>query len=190
MISHSKDCQTIELEYKSFMTATIFYCKECFKYEYGDVFCEHDYTPIKLIISNGAIQIRLYCRKCNLLSSKSEPHSKYDLSTLPEKRMEDYQKFYNEFQDSEYEIIHNFTNYLTGMANAYNQKGYAEYLQTDWWKKIRQQALDRDKNMCQICNANAECVHHLTYAHRCEEYLFELVSLCNKCHESYHINEQ
>jgi 5-methylcytosine-specific restriction endonuclease McrA len=41
--------------------------------------------------------------------------------------------------------------------------------------------------MCKICGDKAEQVHHLTYAHVYDEYTFELVSLCKKCHhEKYH----
>jgi len=64
---------------------------------------------------------------------------------------------------------------------------YAAYLQSDHWKDIRQRALVRDRFLCQGClRDKATEVHHLTYAHRGDELLFELISLCDPCHERAH----
>ncbi len=64
---------------------------------------------------------------------------------------------------------------------------YAAYLQSDHWRRLRKQVLERDKYQCQGClMAEATEVHHLTYAHRGSELLFELVSVCDECHERAH----
>ncbi len=64
---------------------------------------------------------------------------------------------------------------------------YAAYLQTDHWKGVRLRVLVRDRNICQGCLSEpATQVHHLTYAHRGDELLFELTSLCDSCHERAH----
>lgn len=61
------------------------------------------------------------------------------------------------------------------------------YLRTPAWKKKRALALQRDKGTCQGClEAPAVHVHHLTYEHWQDELLFELVSLCERCHERAH----
>jgi 5-methylcytosine-specific restriction endonuclease McrA len=66
-------------------------------------------------------------------------------------------------------------------------KSYADYLLTDKWKNLRRLALARDHNLCQGCREwPATQVHHLTYTHLGEEFLFELVSLCHFCHERIH----
>ena len=62
------------------------------------------------------------------------------------------------------------------------------------WMSLRQKALKRDNNECQLCKADgkyhaAECVHHIK-----EVKLFPLLaltlsnlqSLCNKCHNKVH----
>ena len=68
---------------------------------------------------------------------------------------------------------------------------YNEYLQSDKWKYKRKRVLKRDCNLCQACLIrNATQVHHLTYAHVFDEPLFDLVSICDVCHEVLHGNKE
>lgn len=53
---------------------------------------------------------------------------------------------------------------------------------TEKYRNIRKKALIRDQNKCQICNKEAEEVHHLTYENFPDEKLEDLQSLCSKCH--------
>jgi hypothetical protein len=44
--------------------------------------------------------------------------------------------------------------------------------------------MERDGDICQSCGvAVATQVHHLTYKHIFEEPLFDLVAICDECHE-------
>ncbi len=62
--------------------------------------------------------------------------------------------------------------------------GYNEYLNSHKWKFKRQLVFKRDNNLCQACLTNkAEEVHHLTYKHVFNEPLFELTSICKRCHD-------
>jgi 5-methylcytosine-specific restriction endonuclease McrA len=63
---------------------------------------------------------------------------------------------------------------------------YQEYLRTPQWAALRERVKQRDK-ICQGClAAPIEEVHHLTYDHVKEEFAFELVGLCRKCHARLH----
>lgn len=73
-----------------------------------------------------------------------------------------------------------------GEKRASNQQEYNEYLKSPHWQKLRESILQRDNYECQICFNPAEQVHHLTYQHRGEEYIFELVSLCEACHLKFY----
>ena len=67
---------------------------------------------------------------------------------------------------------------------------YNAYLLTDAWRAKRAQALKRDNGLCQGClKRPATQVHHLTYDHVGDELLFELVSICDDCHERAHRKE-
>jgi len=65
-----------------------------------------------------------------------------------------------------------------------HKEKYYEYLRSPEWRAKREKVLQRDKFICQGClNAEATEVHHLTYDHVFNEFLFELTSLCRECHE-------
>jgi hypothetical protein len=64
---------------------------------------------------------------------------------------------------------------------------YDAYRQTATWQNVRRKVLERDARLCQACrNAEATQVHHLTYERVFNEALFDLVSVCQKCHETIH----
>jgi len=68
---------------------------------------------------------------------------------------------------------------------------YKEYRKTPEWKRKRALILKRDKHQCQGCStAPATQAHHLTYDHVGEEFLFELVTVCNSCHKRLHDPEE
>lgn len=64
---------------------------------------------------------------------------------------------------------------------------YDKYLQSDEWKKLRKLVFKRCDNVCEGCGVSrAQQVHHLTYKRIGDELLFDLVGVCNSCHEYIH----
>ncbi len=66
---------------------------------------------------------------------------------------------------------------------------YKVFLQTDYWRLVREVVIKRDHGQCSICNKlGAINVHHKTYAHRGQEHLHleDLISLCHSCHQKFH----
>jgi hypothetical protein len=64
---------------------------------------------------------------------------------------------------------------------------YAEYLSSGEWLEKRARVLKRDGGLCQACLAtSASEVHHHTYDHIFNEFMYELVSVCRTCHERLH----
>lgn len=75
---------------------------------------------------------------------------------------------------------------VTGFSTA-RSDWYAAYLLSPKWKAIRDKVLVRDGHRCQGClGARATQVHHLTYDHVGDELLFELIAVCDFCHERVH----
>ncbi len=63
-------------------------------------------------------------------------------------------------------------------------RDYQAYLLSPQWQDKRKRVFERDDWVCQSClEQPATQVHHTTYAHRFNEPLFELQSICDKCHE-------
>lgn len=60
---------------------------------------------------------------------------------------------------------------------------YQVYLQSPQWAAKRRLVLNRAHNTCEGCGMQpATQVHHLTYDHVFQEFLFELVAVCDGCH--------
>lgn len=67
---------------------------------------------------------------------------------------------------------------------------YAEYLKGPKWADKRRRVLGRCNGICEGCgDAPAVEVHHLTYEHAQDEFLFELVGLCKACHKRAHVDD-
>jgi 5-methylcytosine-specific restriction endonuclease McrA len=71
---------------------------------------------------------------------------------------------------------------------------YSAYLKSPIWKAKREKILLRAKGVCEGCGENAASqVHHLSYRHIYNEFLWELVAICDGCHDRVHreiLNEQ
>jgi hypothetical protein len=64
---------------------------------------------------------------------------------------------------------------------------YKQYLNSNRWKKLRFQILNRDNFICQDCGNKAIDVHHLDYDYlgTSKESKF-CISLCRECHKRRH----
>lgn len=65
-------------------------------------------------------------------------------------------------------------------------RNYNLYLQSYVWQNKRVKVLERDNYACVLCGNAAEHVHHLTYDRIYDEPLYDLVSLCKRCHKAIH----
>jgi 5-methylcytosine-specific restriction endonuclease McrA len=179
-------CNT-EMNQKDFVSKTIFYCSNCHGYKITELACNHDFMLILFELSNGAFQLREFCKLCYYRNPKPLKQANCDLTTTPRKTEASYQDFYNNLTLSETEDIRTFLIPFRKELSSDFCKRYTDYMDSDEWKKMRSKILQRDFEKCQICGKKAEQVHHLTYVHLKNEYHFELVSLCAECHKKeYH----
>lgn len=87
------------------------------------------------------------------------------------------------------------------LANAYEAVRAAQYKQehSEWliehdaylksreWREKRSLVMKRAGAMCEGCGTNrATQVHHRTYDHWKKEFLWELVAICDECHDRVH----
>lgn len=65
------------------------------------------------------------------------------------------------------------------------QAWYQSYLRSPEWRDKRSKVMERAKGVCEGCLvARATEVHHTTYKHVGNEFLWELRAICRGCHES------
>ena len=147
--------------------------------------CDHKITELRdYRTSNGGWQRKEQCLTCGSSASQSKTRDKnvavpewdnqlarnWDTSCNAKRR---------EIEDR---LIERTVNWETE-----GYPFYEDYLKTDDWKKKRHLVMARDKQTCQAClEESAIEVHHLTYDQIFNEYLFDLVSVCRKCHERLH----
>lgn len=146
--------------------------------------CEHDLQFVVKIISNGQKRLTKQCLKCGLHNGEVfKNNTVQNINDLPlfneELKEEYYKKSQLEYQQKR-----------ESERRAWLQN-YSLYLDSQKWHDKRKKVLERDKYLCQGCLSNkATQVHHLSYKNVYNEMLFELISVCNKCHETIHNNEK
>jgi len=152
--------------------------------------CNHHLSVRKTTTTSNSLSFRLVCNNCGeffTAVSKKSISNLFDLKEIKEQDDELRTKFLqrkNNFLDSNNARTHEMFN---ASWNHNTNRKYGEYLLTEEWRKKRQLVLNRCKNMCEGCGINqAEAVHHLTYEHIYDEFLFELIGICNKCHAKIH----
>lgn len=142
--------------------------------------CPHPDTEArKKQIRGGGIQYVMQCLVCG--EKASQPISKTKFS---EAQLQDMKPFDDALAENQpkYADLH-------AAHKAEFDDWYARYRQTSEWKAKRDQVLKRDNHICQGCGGQATLAHHTTYRHVGQELLFELISLCNDCHEVVHEHE-
>ena len=147
--------------------------------------CGHDYSEIRV---KKAIDGRLiYLRQCltcgravsRQLSHQTANREATGLEIPP----------FDDLLEQEY-LKHRSVVWANELRERREQKnaewfaGHNEYLRSEKWRAKRQAVLERDRWLCQACRAErASEVHHLTYQHHGDEPLFDLASICRRCHE-------
>lgn len=64
---------------------------------------------------------------------------------------------------------------------------YADYRASPWWARVREDALHRAHNRCQLCATQTRLeVHHNTYERLGKEWPSDVIVLCRSCHAKHH----
>lgn len=147
--------------------------------------CAHMWHLTRYECIDHSVQWRRQCLRCGL---GSPAISKTKLTPA---EMEGAKPFDHGLQRNIYDAA--YTLYRETRQNAQSVRDarwwtwYTEYLQSDIWKQRRELVMQRAGGTCESCgNEHATRVHHLTYAHVGQESLFELVAVCEPCHDLLH----
>lgn len=130
--------------------------------------------------SNDAYMYAFQCIDCGESASGWISHAKIPRHLpIPEWDEELARKFYAERQQQQLALRE------TEREDWFRE--HDQYLQSPQWRTLRRKVLDRAKNLCEGCRDKPPTqVHHLTYAHWKNEFLWELVAVCDDCHERIH----
>jgi hypothetical protein len=122
-----------------------------------------------------------------MFDSKSYAHNIIKINEIQEANIslkEEFEK--NKYDEAMQESTRKREEYYknkTEERQSWLDNVHTPYLNSNEWKEKRKKVLFRDKFTCQACLINeATEAHHLTYKHYKQEPLFELISMCSKCH--------
>jgi hypothetical protein len=150
--------------------------------------CRHDSAEPALrrrTVAGGGVRIVRQCLRCG--ASVGSPVKKTpEHASLPPFD-EATEEHFDAQQRSAYRDLMTRHLDLQLAGTAEHQKEYATYLDSPEWSAKRAKVLKRAQGLCEGCAENpAVEIHHLTYRHIYEEFLFELVAVCRPCHERLH----
>jgi hypothetical protein len=153
--------------------------------------CTHPtYELRKRTLKNKAISYVNQCLICGKAISRgiSQETAFINNSNIePQPFNEELKANWENSRNKEAEIIFGRDDNQRELRRLEFWKCYNEYLKTPIWLKKRGLVLERAKGVCEGCgDKSAEEVHHLTYCHMGDEFLFELVAVCKACHERLH----
>lgn len=135
--------------------------------------------------SNGGYQVRAQCLDCGYILGGPRKQTPEDRE-LPEVDLDAYDA-YEEIKRQEYARIEQRHAALQHRRENSFFLEYEAYLNSPEWRRKRELVLRRAKGTCEGCGLRpAKQVHHLTYRHKMAEFLFELVAVCDECHERLH----
>lgn len=148
-------------------------------------------------LKNGSIQYVYQCLSCGKATSKAIKSSEAEKinggsdfenfdNSIEDNWYKKYQEGLKKIKDKYGSLIDNAEELRKQKDDAFFRK-YTEYLDSDKWHNKRRKVLTRANFICEGCLENeATQVHHLTYEHVFDELIFELVALCESCHDFIH----
>lgn len=156
--------------------------------------CEHERTGIIRWVNGGAQTCyNWFCAHCGTKLSSNIPHAAaldHGVVDREDANLDSMASRHNTYHGERSERLKALTSAAAERAQPNNREGYADYLRTERWRDLRLRILRRAAGLCEGClEAPAEQVHHLSYAHRGAEFAFELIALCEPCHERWHKDE-
>jgi 5-methylcytosine-specific restriction endonuclease McrA len=147
--------------------------------EFVKVQCTHQLIPVYKFASNGVKLYRMQCTRCNEIIGSGMKHT----PELAAQAIEEMPTRYAEIYEMQNEAKEGIVKRWKSRKDSQWWTSYNTYLNSPEWAAKRLKVFKRANWICEGCgDARATEIHHLVYTHAFNEYLFELVALCHKCH--------
>ncbi|PTE12453.1 HNH endonuclease [Mesorhizobium helmanticense] len=152
--------------------------------------CSHTRQELRrLSTANGGYQVKFQCLGCGKrIGNPRKQQSDDDKFPLADKGVEE--RYENRRSQEQSEIYLKHARLQVEKQSSW-WKTYNAYLQSEEWATKRELVLKRALGICEGCRIKkASEVHHLSYSHVGKEFLFELVAVCEDCHQRLHDEKQ
>lgn len=159
-------------------------CDKCYRFSYERIECSHENKRIAIrTYKNGGTGAFEQCLDCGETIGGA---IKQDTIPESEKPLPDLIPIASG-EHNQYEIIDALETLRKHYMSEEGKRKHDTYLKSDKWKRLRAKILERDRFLCQGClTERATEVHHYSYDNLGDEFAWQLVSICRKCHERYH----
>ena len=150
--------------------------------------CAHEYQVVYFIAADHSTRFQHQCRHCfdKTTQIAKDSLSADEIRNAPERTKVDYAKV-REYKNT---LKDRMIARLNQARGEQRRDWYHRYLQSPQWQRKRQLVLKRANGICEGCGLNkATQVHHLTYERIGDEMLFDLVAVCDQCHDEVHDSE-
>lgn len=144
--------------------------------------CKHENKRVRRrVVRGGALQLVRQCLRCG--EAVGSPIAAKALEQEPaslESWDDDLKEQFRAAREQQFEALKKqHREQLRGLHDG--------YLGSAQWKALRAKVFKRAQGVCEGCaSAPATEVHHLTYARWGREMLFDLVAICEACHDAVH----
>ncbi len=163
--------------------------------------CEHEKSELRRrVVDKGGVQYVEQCIRCGTATSNAIAKTRVLAQTgnkepppFDEQLLSTWDRGYSDgWARINREYTENVERYEKARKNRATEWWalYKEYLKSPEWKAKREKVILRAQGICEGCREEkANHVHHTTYDHAMNEFLFELVAFCEKCHDRIHESE-
>jgi 5-methylcytosine-specific restriction endonuclease McrA len=149
---------------------------------------EHEFEVVAVQARNGSLMYRRQCVRCGNPSGQWISKEKVTDAETVKKVPADLREEYAKQRDARWKAVQG--RHVVAQLRE-GDSDYADYLSSPEWKAKRLKVLRRADNICEGCGERkATEVHHLSYRHVGNEFLWELVAICDDCHQRVHAKEQ
>ncbi len=167
---------------EEYRDSKLIFCPDC--YHHRTEHCEHQNKVLIRYETSIGLRVQYMCKDCLSLFGNAVKQDGLNLNSLKLIDKGKYDKW-REDQDEAYrkrsaKLFELHSEWLSAQCS----KKHQDYLKTIEWQEKRDEVLRRDNFTCQSClKKRATQVHHLTYDHFGSEPLFDLISVCDECHQ-------
>lgn len=138
-------------------------------------------------IQGGGLQFRWQCLNCGRATTDAISHSVIKNSDSLPAWDNDLNENFEDWSRKQ-AVIKRVQATAFGLTFSFEE--HSRYLRTAIWQSKRALVMQRSRGKREGCGIrDADHVHHLTYAHWKDEFLWELVAVCLPCHERFHQRE-
>lgn len=150
--------------------------------------CQHtSQLTGKTVSSIGAEMYRRYCKTCGIATTQFLPHRTIEGTTITVMDAESRDAMVDKYVSDRRDALDAIANRAAIRVQPANRAEYSDYRASPAWREKRTYVMNRCGGLCEGCRTSeSHDVHHLSYQHMGNEFLFELVGLCRPCHDRWH----